>query len=55
MIGFALRVWLEWGESSMMRDLTISNVLLTYIPICISILIGYLLTTVLIKTNNNTN
>ena len=52
MIGFALRVWLEWGEFSMRRDLTIFNVLSTYIPICITILIGYLLTNVSIENNN---
>ncbi len=41
LVGLGLRTWLEWGEYSMMRDLTIDNVMLTYCPIVIMIYIGY--------------
>lgn len=44
MIGLGLRIWLEWGEYSLIRDLTYKNVLLTYIPIITTTLIGYLYT-----------
>ena len=40
-IGFGLRVWLEWGEYSMMRDLSFITVLLTYVPIILFGFIGY--------------
>lgn len=44
MIGLGLRIWLEWGEYSMIRDLTYKNVLLTYIPIITTTFTGYLYT-----------
>lgn len=43
-IGFLLRVWIEWGEVNMIHNLNISNILLTYIPLCAMIIAGYLLT-----------
>jgi hypothetical protein len=44
MTGFGLRIWLEWGESTMTTDLKLANVLLTYSPIIVVIIIGYLFT-----------
>ena len=44
MIGLGLRILLEWGEYSMIRDLTYKNVLLTYIPIITTTFTGYLYT-----------
>lgn len=43
-IGIIFRAWIEWGEVTMIRNLHISNVLLTYIPLCAMIIAGYLLT-----------
>jgi hypothetical protein len=44
MLGLCLRVWLEWGEYSMTRDLTVFNVLSTYIPIIAVIAVSYIYT-----------
>ena len=54
MIGLVLRVWLEWGEYSMIRDLTYKNVLLTYIPIITVTFIGYLYAKNVIQKKSNT-
>lgn len=54
MIGLGLRIWLEWGEYSMIRDLTYKNVLLTYIPIITTTFIGYLYTKNVIQRKSNT-
>lgn len=40
-VGFALRVWLEWGEASMTEALTPKSVFLTYVPVVIVTYIGY--------------
>ncbi len=54
MIGLGLRIWLEWGEYSMIRDLTYKNVLFTYIPIIITTFIGYLYTKNVIQRKSKT-
>ncbi len=54
MIGLGLRIWLEWGEYSMIRDLTYKNVLLTYIPIITTTFIGYLYTKNFIQRESHT-
>lgn len=43
-IGIILRAWVEWGEVTMMQNLNISNISFTYIPLCVMITVGYLLT-----------
>lgn len=42
-IGLMFRVWLEWGEVTITVDLTLWNVMMTYIPIIVVVMIGYLL------------
>lgn len=42
-VGFMFRVWIEWQEATMMADLTIANVLITYGLITLLMGVGYLL------------
>lgn len=42
-VGFMFRVWIEWQEATMMADLTIANVLITYGLITLLMVVGYLL------------
>ncbi|WP_066718040.1 hypothetical protein [Clostridium sp. Marseille-P299] len=53
-IGLGLRILLEWGEYSMIRDLTYKNVLLTYFPIIAITFISYLYTKNVIQRKSNT-
>lgn len=54
MIGLGLRIWLEWGKYSMLRDLTYKNVLLTYIPIVAITFICYLYAKKVIQKESKT-
>jgi len=42
LIGFSFRLWIEWGESSLMRDLTIRNIAIHLILIPLVIVVAYL-------------
>lgn len=44
MAGFACRVWLEWGEYTMGTELTIFNVLITYVPVIVVLMVSYVAT-----------
>ena len=41
MIALALRVWLEWGENSMILNFTVPNILITVLLVLGTILSGY--------------
>ncbi len=43
-VGLGLRILMEWGEYTLDRDLTLINVLTTYIPVIAVIMISYFVT-----------
>ena len=43
-VGLGLRIWLEWGEYTLDKELTTLNVLFTYIPIIAVVLVSYFAT-----------
>ena len=49
LLGLALRIWLEWGEVTIMEALTPKSVILTYVPVIIITYIGYVYTKMSIK------